>query len=47
MAVFRVLPIERCLEFITAWAEAPWPITTEKGREIARSLGWVQDPNHP
>lgn len=46
MAVFRVLPIERCLELITAWTEAPWPITTEQGWEIARTLGWEQDPNN-
>ncbi|WP_143180948.1 DUF6301 family protein [Buchananella hordeovulneris] len=46
MAVFRVLPIERCLELITAWTEAPWPITTEQGWEIARALGWEQDPNN-
>lgn len=46
MAVFRVLPIERCLELITAWTEAPWPITTEQGRKVAVKLGWIQDRNH-
>lgn len=40
MAEFHHLPIERCLELIDTWANAPWPVTVSQGHRIALTLGW-------
>ncbi len=40
MTDFRTLPIERALELIDAWVNAPWPMTMDQGHQLALSLGW-------
>ncbi|WP_147681520.1 DUF6301 family protein [Actinomyces ruminicola] len=43
----RILPVERAVEWIRAWAELDWPITWETAYATRDKLGWTPNPEDP
>jgi len=41
----RILPVERAIEWIRAWAELDWPITWETAYATRDKLGWTPAPD--
>ncbi|WP_161925135.1 DUF6301 family protein [Actinomyces sp. 432] len=41
----RILPVERAVEWIRAWAELDWPITWETAYATRDKLGWTPAPD--
>ncbi|WP_136191948.1 DUF6301 family protein [Actinomyces procaprae] len=41
----RILPVERAIEWIRAWAELDWPITWETAYATRDKLGWKPAPD--
>ena len=46
-ARFEAYPTDRFIEITKAWANHPWPITTEEARKLYESLGYHANPSDP
>jgi len=44
MTEMKILPVERAIEWIRAWAELEWPITWETAYATRDKLGWPSAP---
>ncbi|WP_147681519.1 DUF6301 family protein [Actinomyces ruminicola] len=47
MTEMKILPVERAVEWIRAWAELDWPITWETAYATRDKLGWTPNPHDP
>ncbi|PHP53329.1 DUF6301 family protein [Actinomyces ruminis] len=47
MTEIKILPVERAIEWIRAWAELDWPITWETAYATRDKLGWTPNPQDP
>ncbi|RAX24250.1 hypothetical protein DRB06_01360 [Actinomyces sp. Z5] len=47
MTEIKILPVERAIEWIRAWAELDWPITWETACAVRDKLGWTPNPEDP
>ncbi|WP_136314102.1 DUF6301 family protein [Actinomyces procaprae] len=45
MTEIKILPVERAIEWIRAWAELDWPITWETAYATRDKLGWTPAPD--
>ena len=47
MTEMKILPTDRAVEWIRAWAELDWPITWETAYAVRDKLGWTPNPEDP
>ena len=40
---FKAYPVERFIQIVKAWANHPWPMTPDEGRQLYESLGYKTD----